>query len=713
MPSLARAPPALRAAGADRSRQTRPRGEQLLFTRLLVTACLAIAIPAHAERLVFAIRCGVPLALGPVTLHIALPAKASLRRWDEGLDPDPAAAGLGAPGPWRLDRGRIFVVDAPDSAAAELALGALASDPRVAWAERDVPRPVASVSLDPLLDDGRQWGLDNRGTSGPYGGQLHADIHAREAWALSRGDTSVRLAVVDTGVDPAEPDLAGTLEDGSSRLVDGYDATLTPGESSDDSLGHGTEVAGVMAARIGDGAHFDSLGVAGVCGGDGDANPGCRLLAVRITAGHAGSATTSDEARGIAWAVDHGARVINLSFAATSPSTLERHAILDALARGALVVCAAGNRALDRPGLPMYPAALAGDGICMSVGASDVWDRRADWSSYGAWLDLVAPGVNIWSTALTHVDAFGTPPPRYVANSGTSFAAPFASGVAGLMLAMRPDLDAGDLAPLMRLDAEPLEPPGPDSMTGAGRLDAWRTLADLGPDCALVHGEAVPFVTTITHDTLTLGEGGQPLMDALGRRAAVARLSMRARVRIPDSLGRPVRVWVRVAHTTTLRDTSALSWIAPWARVVAIDGDSLTMEGALDRIEDARLAPGGIPDTMLRWLPVPPVGARIAYTIWGRVLASPTAVTVAAPGTSRTRLRAAPNPFALVTRLGGEPRDTIDLFDVRGRRVRTLRASPDGTVVWDGRDGAGRPLPAGLYLARAGSGTVGRVIKIE
>jgi subtilisin family serine protease len=682
---------------------------------------LALVTPAHAERVVFALRPGVPPNVASTAA--LLPVGTTLRAWDKGLARDTASE-PGAAGPWRFDRTLVFVLETLDTASANAALQKLAADPRVAWAEPDRPlvpcvwlglraatrgRASATVSADPLLDDGRQWGLDNRGAGGPEGGQLHADIHAREAWALSSGDAGLLLALADTGVDPLQPDLSGVLADGSPRL-DGFDATLGTGEGWDDSLGHGTLVAGVMAARTGDGAHFDSLGVAGVCGGNGDANPGCRVLAVRVTAGHSGDVTTSDEARGIAWAVDHGARVVNLSFAATSPSTLERHAILDALVRGTLVVCAAGNRALDRPGLPMYPAALSGDAICMSVGASDAWDQRAPWSSYGPWLDLVAPGVDIWSTALTHADAFGTPPSRYAANSGTSFAAPFATGVTGLMLARRPDLDVEDLVPLLRLDAQPLEPP--DATTGAGRLDAWRTLADLAPEHALVHGVAVPQVIAMTHDTLTLGERGHPLMDALGRHAAVARLSLRARVPIPDSLTAPIRAWARISSTTTLRDTSVLVWLAPWARAAAIENDSLTLEGALDRIEDARLTPGGISDTTQRWLPVPPAGAHIAYTIWGRGPVTPTAAGMPA-GSSAAGLTWAPNPFRIRTRLRGRPGDEVTLFDTSGRRVRRLRCASDGAAVWDGCDDTGRRLPAGLYLACGRSGAIARVVRIE
>lgn len=683
----------------------------------LVIFSLALASPCGAERVVFALR---PSVDSPLLLP-----HGTLRRFDEGLTSSPTpATGDAVLARWRFDRSRVFVLESPDSVSATAALASLAADPRVAWAERDVPReacvwrggreatplPITGAttgaSLDPLLDDGRQWGLDNRGATGPYGGLAHADIHARDAWTLSRGDPSVRLAITDTGVDPWHPDLAGVL-------VDGFDATMVPGGTSDDSLGHGTMVAGVMAARTGDGAHFDSLGVAGVCGGDGGGSPGCRLIPVRISVGHSGSASTLDEARGIAWAVDHGARVINLSFAATSPSIIERHAILDAASRGVLVVCAAGNRAFDRPGLPMYPAALAGDGLCMSVGATDAWDRRAGWSSYGAWLDLVAPGVDIWSTALTYPNAYGGPPPRYAAGSGTSFAAPFASGVAGLMLALRPELDATDLAPLMRANADDIEAPGPDTLTGAGRLDAWGTLADLSPAHAIVHGIAATRVAAVTHDTLTLGEMGQPLMDALGRRAAVARLTLLATVRVPDSLVAPVRAWVRIARSTTLRDARSLTWLAPWAELVTADADSITLRGTVYRIEDARVGSLGAIDTMTRWLPVAADSARIAWTMWGRASVTPSSVTPGGAAPRRPRLAAAPNPFARMTRLSGHPGTVVDLFDVRGRRVRTLRLGPAGEAAWDGRDACGDRVAPGLYLMHGNDGAHGRVVRME
>src|SRR5205085_3720850 len=138
------------------------------------------------------------------------------------------------------------------------------------------------------------------------------------------------LAVLDTGVDPAHPDLARAA-DGTPRLVDGRNVTADPSRSWADSAAHGTAVAGVMAALANDGAHFDSLGIAGVCGGDGGANPGCRIVPIKVTQGHATGASAFDIASGIVAATDAGARAANLSFGGTFPSRAEREALSYAL----------------------------------------------------------------------------------------------------------------------------------------------------------------------------------------------------------------------------------------------------------------------------------------------------------------------------------------------------------------------------------------------
>ena len=183
--------------------------------------------------------------------------------------------------------------------------------------------------------------------------------------------------------------------DGGSRIELGLNVTADPEPAGAtaiaDSFGHGTLVAGVMSARSGEGPHFDSLGVAGVCGGDGRGNIGCRLVPIKITSGRLGWASSFDIARGILYAVAVGARAVNLSFAGDGESAVERGALYRAVTHGCAVVTASGNRGTAAP---QYPAAYAADGLCIQVGASDPYDRRAAFSSYGPGLDVVAPGVN-------------------------------------------------------------------------------------------------------------------------------------------------------------------------------------------------------------------------------------------------------------------------------------------------------------------------------
>ena len=308
-------------------------------------------------------------------------------------------------GPFALDPERIWLLEAPDSATAAAALETLLADPGVEWAEPNQVRELATLRLDPtvpddpLLIDGRQWGLRNLGPASPWGGVAGADIRALDAWALCSGSNDVLLAVADTGIDPAHPDLAATLPDGSPRIVYAVNLTgLEPADAIADSNYHGTGVAGVMAARTNDGPHFDSLGMAGVCGGDGHGNFGCRLVPIKVSPRHSGSATSYTLSAAALYATAVGARAMNLSYAGTAPSRLERLAMHWAIVRGCVVVAAAGNSGYPSNAGPQYPADYAADGLGIQVGATDRFDQRTYWSSYGRDMDLMAPGQDIWTT---------------------------------------------------------------------------------------------------------------------------------------------------------------------------------------------------------------------------------------------------------------------------------------------------------------------------
>jgi hypothetical protein len=180
---------------------------------------------------------------------------------------------------------------------------------------------------------------------------------------------------------------------------------------------------------------------------------------------------------------------------------------------------------------------------------------------------------------------------------------------------------------------------------------------------------------------------------------------------LPDSFPGPVRVWPRVGGTFTVRAGFRLPYWAPWCEVSEVGDRRFTLRGYLYRVLDADL-PQGVTDA---WLPVPPDQARLGFTVIGRVERAP-ALDVAppVPGARAAALIAMPNPFRDGVRLIG-PRAVsaitrVTITDVAGRVVARVSPEPvGGEAVWDGRDARGRPVPAGLYLARVDTG--GRILR--
>src|SRR6266849_1166210 len=211
------------------------------------------------------------------------------------------------------------------------------------------------------------------------------------------------VAVIDTGIDASQPILAG-------RVVAGYD-TLGGDASTGDGGWHGTAIASIVAGASGNGG-----GVTSYC------DP-CRVMPVKALAG-SGEGLDADIARGVGWAVDHGARVLNLSLEGDSEDPVLRAAIRYAYTKGVVVVAAAGNQGTTSP---TYPAA---DRFAIGVAATDSADHLYPWSNRGRWVALAAPGV----------DLSGVPGGGTFAFAGTSAAAAVVSGAAGLCLTSAPTL---------------------------------------------------------------------------------------------------------------------------------------------------------------------------------------------------------------------------------------------------------------------------------
>jgi subtilisin family serine protease len=260
---------------------------------------------------------------------------------------------------------------------------------------------------------------------------------------ILRAAGAVTIAVVDTGADVSAPDLAAKRPITFSTRTRTIDVR--------DTVGHGTFVAALAAGSVTNGD--------GIAGFGGDA----KLLVVKAGAGD-GSFTDVDEASAIAYGVDHGARIVNLSLGGTSSSALEASAIDYAAAHGVLVVAAAGNDFAG--GNPtMYPAALVQPlgsngvgGKGLTVGASDAAGQRAAFSSTGTYISLAAPGERVFSAVAStspselfpRVALPGSLGGFYGYGSGTSFAAPQVAGAAALVMAANPRLDAEAVAAILK-----------------------------------------------------------------------------------------------------------------------------------------------------------------------------------------------------------------------------------------------------------------------
>ncbi|HET7480788.1 MAG TPA: S8 family peptidase [Rubrobacteraceae bacterium] len=292
----------------------------------------------------------------------------------------------------------------------------LEKDPAVEAVDYNYIRKFSLTPDDPRF--GEQYGL--------------RQIKAPSAWDRTQGNSTVRIGLVDSGIKASHPDLNG-------KVAAQHDFGNGDGVA-EDTVGHGTHVAGVAAAETGNGT-----GVAGTC-------PNCKLLMAKVD--RRGEIDSAAVIKGIDWAADRGAKVINLSLGAPGFVEAEARAVQYAQDHGAVVVAAAGN---ENSTVRSYPAAYRG---VLAVAATNRSGTRASFSNKGDWIDLAAPGVNILSTA----------PGGYSALSGTSFSSPYVSGVAGLLASQ----GRGPRAISRRLTstATDLGPDGRDPYYGAGRLDA-------------------------------------------------------------------------------------------------------------------------------------------------------------------------------------------------------------------------------------------------
>lgn len=355
-----------------------------------------------------------------------------------------------------------------------------------------------------------QWGLKAVGVTDPAGDT--------SAWSIETGESNpVIVAVIDSGLDYFHPDLDpetvwrnpgetpnGIDDDNNGYIDDLIGWNFVDGNNNPwDFSGHGTHLAGIIGAATNNGE-----GIAGM-------NRGVRIMPLKIM-NFAGRGRTVRLAEAIFYAVRMGARVINLSLGAEITSSVQQAAIDFAADNEVVVVVAAGN--FGRDSAAYSPAGLAN---VLTVTAVDVSGNRPPFANWGDKVDLAAPGVDILSlrarrtdlSLLAYVEGYEAgegyvgPDDRYYRADGTSFAAPFVTGAASLILARNPELKAGQVKRMIVNAAREAGPPGIDRETGYGMLDVY----------AALQADPEYFIDARISGVAVAQADGKPVLNVLGR----------------------------------------------------------------------------------------------------------------------------------------------------------------------------------------------------
>ena len=292
----------------------------------------------------------------------------------------------------------------------------------------ELAEPNFLISKDDLTPNdtrfNEQWALRNTGQNG---GQYGSDVNVAAAWSATTGSQATVIAVIDSGIDFTHPDLANNQwinpAPGVNGDLHGWDYVADSAEIKDEQ-GHGTAIAGIIAAEGNNG-----VGTAGLMWR-------ASLMSLRVL-DNSGTGDVAAAVEAIDYAIGHGAQVINLSWGTSGNSVALKEAIERAIKRDVVVVCSAGNSGKDLQLSPYYPASF-GIRNLITVAASDQYDELSSWSNWGARDVMVAaPGTSILTTQMSG---------GYWNVTGTSAAAPVVSGIAGLLKTYRPEARVQQIA---------------------------------------------------------------------------------------------------------------------------------------------------------------------------------------------------------------------------------------------------------------------------
>jgi len=308
-------------------------------------------------------------------------------------------------------------------------------NPIVEFAEPNSIHKKCVVPNDPLYSN--QWALPK--------------IQAESAWDVETGSTTpMTIAILDTGIDASHPEFSG-------KIVAGYDFVNNDSYPSDDNaVSHGTAVASIAAALTNNGA-----GIAGL-------SWGAKIMPVKVLDSN-GEGNSTNVIGGIMYAANKGANVINLSLGSPTPSSSIEQAINYARDKGCVIVAAAGNYLENKPfPYTCYPAAY--DGV-IAVSATNESDGHPDWSNSGPFVDVSAPGSNIFVATMV----VSNPSMPYSSSYyGTSAAAPYVSALAALILSKYPTLTPAEVENMIIQGVDDLGSSGYDNYFGYGRINALK-----------------------------------------------------------------------------------------------------------------------------------------------------------------------------------------------------------------------------------------------
>ncbi|MHA1878929.1 MAG: S8 family peptidase, partial [Candidatus Heimdallarchaeota archaeon] len=336
---------------------------------------------------------------------------------------------------------------------------------------------VSSIQIDhqiTISQDTLDWGVDDVDAEEVWGGTENAvDVVAGNV-----AGQGVKVAIIDTGIDYTHPDLDGVY-------AGGYDFVANDNDPKDEN-GHGTHCAGIVAAED------NGEGVIGVA-------PKTSIYAVRALDAY-GSGSVSDIVAGIDWCINNDMDVISMSLGSSSPDSTLEDAVTRAYNAGIVVVAASGN---DGKNAISYPAKYA-DAI--AVGAIDSNHNLASFSNYGPEQEVVAPGVDIYSTMPTYTVTlnswwYGGLSKNYDQMSGTSMATPMVAGVCALILSANPNLSPGEVRNILHDTAVDLGTSGWDQNYGYGEVDALEAVNAAGGGTPV--NEPPAKVTGLTATTLS------------------------------------------------------------------------------------------------------------------------------------------------------------------------------------------------------------------